>query len=250
MSGRKTIQQLCNLCSFVCHSLFLHTLISDYKFSYGVIMGKPIGNPPLNLTETQIRYAMENTFSNSSAAKFLNVCYNTYLKYAEQYIDGETGLNLRELHKQKVKPKSEKISNQDRRRYDNGYKEKLEDILAGLYPDYQPRPLRKRLLNSGILPMECSSCGWNECRVTDSNYPFWLAFHDNNWRNKRLENIYLLCFNCYFLQIGSMGQYFQGMTYGTRSKPRGDGRPKGWNMRNYNRGWKNLKNKNPDENSG
>jgi hypothetical protein len=161
------------------------------------------------------------------------------LKYAEQYIDRETNLNLRELHKQKVKPKREKNSNQDKRRYDNGYKEKLEDILAGLYPDYQPRPLRKRLFASNMIPMECSSCGWNECRISDQNYPLWLAFHDNNWRNKKLENIYLLCFNCYFLQIGSLGQKYQGMTYGTRSKPRWDGKKKAF--------WKN---KNPDENSG
>jgi hypothetical protein len=192
------------------------------------------GRPEMGFTESQIRYAMENTYSNWGAAKFLNICYNTYLKYAERYIDSKTGLNLRELHKQKVRPPRDKtkISNQDRRRYDNGYAEKLEDILAGLYPEYQPRPLRKRLFAANILPMECSSCGWTECRVTDGNYPLWLAFKDGNWRNKKLDNIYLLCFNCYFLQIGSLAPKWQGMTYGARNKPRGDGRPKGWNMRN------------------
>ena len=191
-------------------------------------MGKPVGNPPLNLTESQIRYAMENTYSNLQASKFLNVCYNTYLKYAEQYIDRDTGLNLRDLHKQKVKPKvkSEYGATGDKRKWDGPYKEKLDDILSGMYPHYQPRILRKRLFLSGILPMECSSCGWNECRISDQNYPLWLAFHDNNWRNKKLENIYLLCFNCYFLQIGSLGQKYQGMTYGTRSKPRWDGKKK------------------------
>ena len=66
------------------------------------------GRPSLHLTESQIRYAMENTYSNLSASKFLNVCYNTYLKYAEQYVDSETGLNLRELHKRKVKPKEKR----------------------------------------------------------------------------------------------------------------------------------------------
>jgi hypothetical protein len=35
------------------------------------------------------------------------------------------------------------------------------------------------------------------------------------------------------------------MTYGAKGKPRADGRPTGWNLRNYVR-----KNKNPDENSG
>ena len=191
---------------------------------------RPLGAPELGFTESQIRYAMENTYSNVQAAKFLNVSYNTYIKYADRFVDSETGLTLRQLHKRKEKPKDVKrVSNQDKRRYDNGYKEKLADILEGKYPHYQPRPLRKRIFAAGILPMECSSCGWNECRVTDGNYPLWLAFHDNNWRNKRLENIYLLCFNCYFLQIGSLGQKYQGMTYGAKkSKPRWDGKPKGW----------------------
>lgn len=186
------------------------------------------GRPSLSLTESQIRYAMENSYSNLGAAKFLNVCYNTYSKYAHMYIDSSTGLTLWDVHKQKQKPRDKRISNQDKRRYDNGYKEKLEDILKGLYPDYQPRPLRKRLFAANILPMECTSCGWNECRITDNNYPFYLAFKDGNWRNKRLENIYLLCFNCYFIQIGSLGPRWQGMTYGAQSKPRWDGKPKGW----------------------
>ena len=203
--------------------------------------GKNLGGRPfMNLTESQIRYAMANTYSNRAAAAFLNVSINTYLKYAEQYIDSQTGLNLRELHKQKVKPKKEKAKIGDRRKYDNGYKEKLMDILEGKYPDYQPRPLRKRLFLSGIMPMECSSCGWNECRVTDGNYPLYIAFKDGNWRNKMLDNLYLLCFNCYFCQIGSLGARFQGMTYGTSSKPRGDGRPKGYGY------WKNKK-ENPDD---
>ena len=62
------------------------------------------GRPHMNLTESQIRYAMANTYSNRGAARFLNVSINTYLKYAEQYVDSETGLNLRDLHKQKIKP--------------------------------------------------------------------------------------------------------------------------------------------------
>lgn len=189
---------------------------------------KTKGRTPISLTESQIRYAMENTYSNASAAKFLRVAYNTYLKYASLYKDSETGLTLRELHLKKVKPREKKVSNQDRRKWDSGYKEKLEDILLGLYPEYQPKKLRPRLFASGILPLECSSCGWTEARVTDGNVPLWLAFKDSNWRNKKLENIYLLCFNCYFCQIGSLGQKYQGMTYGARSKPRADGKPKGW----------------------
>lgn len=194
---------------------------------------KLTGRPFMNLTESQIRYAMSNTWSTAAAARFLNVCYNTYTRYAKQYIDSETGKTLFELHKSKVKPKKTAPIG-DKRKYDNGYKEKLDDILAGKYPDYQPRPLRKRLFLSGIMPMECSSCGWNECRVTDGNYPLYLAFKDGNWKNKLLDNIYLLCFNCYFCQIGSLGSYYQGISYGTRSKKRADGNPRGWKKQKKN----------------
>ena len=194
---------------------------------------KPTGRPFLNITEAQIRYAMANTWSNRAAARFLNISINTYRRYAVQYIDAETGLNLRDLHKRKVKPKKTAPIG-DKRKYDNGYKEKLEDILAGKYPDYQPRPLRKRLFLSGIMPLECASCGWNECRVTDGNYPLYLAFKDGNWKNKLLDNIYLLCFNCYFCQIGSLGSYYQGISYGTRSKKRADGNPRGWKKQKKN----------------
>ena len=65
---------------------------------------------------------------------------------------------------------------------------------------------------------QCSSCGWNECRVTDDNYPLYIAFHDRNWRNKTLQNMYLLCFNCYFCQIGSLGARFQGISYGQKCR--------------------------------
>ena len=43
------------------------------------------GRPAFNITESQIRYAMENSKSNMSAAKWLNVSYNTYKKWAKYY---------------------------------------------------------------------------------------------------------------------------------------------------------------------
>ena len=66
---------------------------SQYKYIYG------IGKQSLNFTETDIRYAMDNTKSNSEAARFLKVSFTTYKKYAKQYTDSETGKTLWELHK-------------------------------------------------------------------------------------------------------------------------------------------------------
>ena len=43
------------------------------------------GRPPIHLTESQIRYAMENSYGNKAASRFLNIDYRTYTKYAKMY---------------------------------------------------------------------------------------------------------------------------------------------------------------------
>ena len=60
----------------------------DYKYVYGR------GRSALNLSESEIRYAMENTKSNSEAARFLNVSFTTYKKYAKQFIDSKSDKTL------------------------------------------------------------------------------------------------------------------------------------------------------------
>ena len=55
-----------------------------FKLPNGYVLGK--GRTPLNLTESQIRYAMKNSKSNSGAARFLNVSLTTYQKYSKLYI--------------------------------------------------------------------------------------------------------------------------------------------------------------------
>ena len=61
-------------------------------------MQKNFGRPPIQLTESQVRYAMENSFGNKAAARFLNIDYRTYKKYAKMYVDNESGKTLFELH--------------------------------------------------------------------------------------------------------------------------------------------------------
>jgi hypothetical protein len=185
-------------------------------------MQKNFGRPPIQLTESQVRYAMENSFGNKAAARFLNIDYRTYKKYAKMYVDNESGKTLFELHKKLGVPldKPTKEKHWQGKSFDcnKGYKEKLEDILDGKYPGYNSKKLRKRLLLSGWIPCECASCGWNEPRMTDGNYPLLIDFIDNDWRNTTLENLRLLCFNCYFNLVRTPSTSYQGWTYGTFSK--------------------------------
>lgn len=190
------------------------------------------GRPEEIITESLVKYAMESTWSNSEAAKFLRVSYTTWKKYSSMYIDSDTGKSLFELHnKSGVKrPKAKRKSYT----CNSGYKERLEDILEGKYPGYPTKKLRKRLFLSGWVPLKCSSCGWDEVRLSDENFPGLLDFVDGNWRNNKLENLRIMCYNCYFCQVRTPASSWQGWTYGVRKgKARWDGRPKGYGSRKY-----------------
>ena len=67
--------------------------MSEYKYVYGQ------GRTALNVPESDIRYAMENTKSNAAAARFLKISFTSYKKYARMYTDRDTGKTLYELHK-------------------------------------------------------------------------------------------------------------------------------------------------------
>ena len=51
---------------------------------------------------------------------------------------------------------------------------------------------------------ECNQCGFHERRVLDYKIPLILHFKDNNKQHYRLENIEMICYNCYFLTIGDV----------------------------------------------
>ena len=155
------------------------------------------GRPPLAFTEGQIRYAIKNTKSNREAARFLRVSVPTYRKYAIMYIDEATGKNLYDLHKNQSGKSIKKRSNG---RYRGT---PLEEILEGKHPQYGRSVLKKRILHENILPECCSNCGYEERRVSDYTVPLIMNYKDGNKTNHLLENLELLCFNCYYLFIGN-----------------------------------------------
>ena len=55
------------------------------------------GRPAFNITESEIRYAMENSKSCAEAARFLKISYEAFRKYAKLYKDEATGNTLFEF---------------------------------------------------------------------------------------------------------------------------------------------------------
>lgn len=171
------------------------------------------GRYSTGLTIQQIKEAMANTKSNKAAAAFLNVTYNTYKKYASKYTD-ETGKTLFEKH---LNPKGFGIS---KGIGPNSGGIRLQDIFDGKYPNYSSSKYKRRLLRNGILPEECALCGFNERRLIDYKVPLMLSYVDGNPQNKALENIKLLCYNCYYLTVGDLFWRRKGeFTPAPRKKP-------------------------------
>jgi hypothetical protein len=155
---------------------------------------------PKPFSKDDILRAMRHTRSNRAAARYLDCSYIHYKGYAKLYKDEETGKTLFETHLNqcgKGIPKHLVGENKE---------PALDLILSGqMDPShFSPEKIRKRLIYENRIAEDCHRCGFNERRVTDYKAPLLLSFKDNNKRNYRLDNLELLCYNCYYLYIGDI----------------------------------------------
>jgi len=158
------------------------------------------GRPTRDLSEAVIRNAMKHTQSNFQAARYLNVSIETYRKYARLYIDQESGKTLYDLHINNSGKGIKRVS----WRHDISI-EKINEIMSSeSYRAINQQKLKGRLIYEGILRMECYNCGHHEKRVVDYKQPLILSFKDGNKNNWKVDNLEMLCYNCYFLYVGNL----------------------------------------------
>ena len=134
------------------------------------------------LTKGMIEDAISNSQSNAGAARWLGVSYGTYKKYSEIY-------DLFEQHKN--------IPGKGIKRKFRKFKYELEDIFNGKHLKVSKKKLKDRIIIEGLMENECSLCGWKEERITDNNICLHLDFIDGNTQNFSIDNLRLLCPNCY-----------------------------------------------------
>ncbi len=163
---------------------------------------------PKPLSKEMILAAMGKTKSNRAAARYMNVSYIHYKRWAKLY-ESKTHDNLFEQHKNQSGKGIPKFLK------GNGKEPALIDIIEGRIDSssFSPDKLKYRLITEGHLLEECGACGFQERRVLDYKMPLLLHFKDNNKKNYRKENIELLCYNHYFLTVGDIftGKQIQGI---------------------------------------
>ena len=150
------------------------------------------------ITNLQIMNAIQNTKSLAGAARYLNVSYNTLKKYMKLYnipikqYANQSGVGIRV-----AKPRV------------NGWR--LDYILAGRFNGsrrIQLWRLRDEIIHQGLLPEKCDLCGFEERRLIDGRVPLLLTFRDKN-RYFNLENLQLLCPNCFYLIAKDNAAYYK-----------------------------------------
>lgn len=142
---------------------------------------KENGRPALGFSESQIKFAIANTKSNSAAARFLNVSYNTFRKYARIYNLFEENLNQA----------GKGIAKGGRRT-----KVPWQEIFDNKHPNYDVANLKRRLITELVIEEKCETCGYNTRRDFDNKMSIVLDFKDGNVQNMSRENLRLLCYNC------------------------------------------------------
>ncbi len=151
------------------------------------------------LSESQIRYAMDNTGSNNAAAHFLKVGYLTYRKYAMQYIDSASGKTLWELHLNQAGNGIQKYYRPTKRAW-----YLMSDILKGNYPGYPAKYVKRRVIKEGIKSEICEVCGYHERRITDQKSPLVLEWLNGDMTDHRKDNLRMICYNCLFTNVGDV----------------------------------------------
>ena len=94
------------------------------------------------LTKEDILRAQTMTRSNFAAARYLNVSYNHYKKYAKLYKDEETGKTLLELHMNQEGKGIPKFLTA------GGKEPPLLDLLEGRIPaeHFDPQKIKRRII--------------------------------------------------------------------------------------------------------
>ena len=155
-----------------------------------------------HLSKDQVVSAMNKTKSVRAAARYLNVSY-IHMKKWMKFYKNENDVTLFDTHKnQSGKGIPKFLSN-------NGTKKKdpaLLDVIEGRIDPahFSPQKIKYRLIEEGYLKEECCNCGFQERRVSDYKIPLILHFKDKNKQHYRLENMEMLCYNCYFLMVGDV----------------------------------------------
>jgi len=148
---------------------------------------------PKPLSKEQIVAAQSRTLSNMACARYLHVSYKHYKRWAKLYFLFDSHKNQSGKGVPKFLKGSKKMP---------AMVEIIEGRIAA--SSFDPNKLKYALIEQGYMLEECAICKFKERRVLDYRIPLLLHFKDKNSNNYSLDNVQLLCYNHFYLQVGDI----------------------------------------------
>ncbi len=155
------------------------------------------GKKPTFLSREDVLRAIRMSKSSHGCARYLRVDYHTFRKYAKLYKTDDGTQTLHEISKNPSGKGIPKFLKDGKNKFD------LLDIIEGrtAASSFDPKKIKHRLIEEGYIEEKCAVCGFNERRVIDYKMPLLLHHKNGNKLDFKLENIELLCMNCFFLRV-------------------------------------------------
>lgn len=155
---------------------------------------------PRPLSKMEILNAMDKTKSVRACSRYLNLSYSHVKKWMKFYKDDRTQMSLFEFHKNQAGKGIPKYLTWTDREIP------LIDLIEGGtdISSFSPQKIKMRMIKEGLLPERCNSCSYEKRRAMDYKVPLLLNFKDGNKKNFKIDNVQLLCYNCFFMQIGDV----------------------------------------------
>jgi hypothetical protein len=165
------------------------------------------------LQEKDFAELIKQYSSIESIAKALNMSKRIFIKYAKiyAYTSSETYYDYFQRMKS-WKPKPASI-------YNAKVRQKVMEIVANKRQNTFPiGDLMYMLFRYELKKECCENCGCGERRSHDGRKPLLMTFkRKNNIKNYSLDNLQILCYNCYFMTVGDVSREF-GYAKNTKSK--------------------------------
>ena len=172
------------------------------------------------LYEHEIKHVVFNIpdiKSNRDASQYLNVSFKRWKKYASLYIEKESGKSYFQL----LLDRSNKAKGQRliilkklhrKKKWDEWYVKNILEKLNNSELDvkkYTQKRLKEFLIANDVLVERCACCGYSEKNMLTGKVPLLIDHIDCDYTNWKIENLQMLCFNCFSQLVGPPIDYYR-----------------------------------------
>ena len=172
------------------------------------------------LYEHEIKHVVfnvPNIKSNRDAAHYLNVSFRRWKKYSSLYIEKESVKSYFQLlldRSNKAKGARLVILKKlhRKKKWDEWYVKNIIQKLNNNELDvkvYTQKRLKEFLIANDILAERCACCGYSEKNMITGKAPLLLDHINCNYDEWNIENLQLLCFNCFSQLVGPPINYYK-----------------------------------------